>query len=408
VGNRAQVAPLLLFIAYASFITIGLPDGMLGVAWPTLRTDFGQPLGALGVLVTGFTLGYLATSFTIGAIVIRLSYGAVFVASGLAMAIGGVVMALAPVWIPVLLGAVILGAGVGLLDAGLNAFGADHFNSRQLNWLHAGFGVGATIGPMMMSGFLSTSLSWRGGYGAMATVALLATALFMATKNRWDDARHGAGAQDVPPGGAATPATAAAEAAPPPPRASLRDLKDPVVIGSALLFVLYAGVEVTAGQWAYSLFTIERGVDAPRAARWVSIYWGALTAGRIVFGIIADRVGPLRLLRITMAGAGIGAALFWIGTPDFLGAIGLLILGFSLAPMFPLLIGETPKRVGAHRSSFVVGLQMGGSSIGVMLLAGGMGLFVEAFDLNVVVPGLFAILILFVLTHELVLRASRR
>ena len=407
-GNRAQIAPLLLFIAYASFITIGLPDGMLGVAWPSLRTDFGRPLGALGVLVTGFTLGYLATSFTIGALVVRLSYGAVFVASGLAMAIGGVVMALSPVWIPVLLGAGILGAGVGLLDAGLNAFGADHFNSRQLNWLHAGFGVGATIGPMMMSGFLSTSLSWRGGYGAIGVVALLAAAVFVATRHRWDDDRHGAPA--VPKGGGATTAATAAvaEAASPPPRASLRDLRDPVVTGSALLFVLYAGVEVTAGQWAYSLFTIERGVDAARAARWVSIYWGALTAGRIVFGIIADGVGPLRLLRITMGTAGIGVALFWIGTPNFLGAIGLLVLGFSLAPMFPLLIGETPKRVGAHRSSFVVGLQMGGSSIGVMLLAGGMGLLVEAFDLNVVVPGLCAILILFVSTHELVVRAARR
>jgi fucose permease len=380
---------------------------MLGVAWPTLRADFGQPLGALGVLVTGFTIGYLATSFTIGALVVRLSYGAVLIASGFAMAAGGLVMALSPVWIPVLLGALVLGAGVGLLDAGLNAYGADHFNSRQLNWLHAGFGIGATIGPMMMSGFLATSWSWRGGYAAIAVVALLAAALFAATKRRWDNDHRGADAPTAAaPTAAASPAPAGAAEATPPPRASLRDLKDPVVIGSALLFVLYAGVEVTAGQWAYSLFTIERGVNAARAARWVSIYWGALTAGRIVFGIIADRVGPLRLLRITMGTAGVGVALYWIGTPSFLGAIGLLILGFSLAPMFPLLIGETPKRVGAHRSSFVVGLQMGGSSIGVMLLAGGMGLLVEAFDLNVVVPGVVVILALFICTHELVVRAA--
>ena len=396
---------------------------MLGVAWPTMRGDFGQALGALGILVTGFTLGYLATSFTIGVLVERLGYAGVLVASGVAMAVGAAGMAVSPLWAPVLLGAVVLGAGVGLLDAGLNAYGAHHFNSRQLNWLHAGFGIGATIGPMMMSGFLTTSLSWRGGYATAAAVALVTAGAFAATWRRWNDGSRDAAAQaesDAAAGttvtdrglpvtdGAAPGESAAAPSSLPASRRWLRDLQDPVVIGSALLFILYAGVEVTAGQWAYSLFTIDRGVDAARAARWVSLYWGALTVGRIVFGVIADRIGPLRLLRMTMGSAAVGVALFWIGTPPILGAVGLLVLGFSLAPMFPLLIGETPARVGAHRASFVVGLQMGGSSIGVMVFAGGMGALVEAVSLRVVVPGVMVVLILFVITHEAVLRAAKR
>ena len=395
-GNRTQVTPLLLFVAYVSFIVIGLPDGMLGVAWPSMRMDFGQPLGALGILVTSFTVGYLLTSFTIGALVLRFGYGSVLVASGLSMALGAAGMGLSPLWIPVLLGGVLLGAGVGLLDAGLNAYGAHHFNSRQLNWLHAGFGVGATLGPMIMSGFIQSAPGWRGGYATVAAVAAATAFIFLATLRRWNEAPRGAA-----DGGDSTSAR-------PGRSASLRDLGDPVVIGSALLFVLYAGVEVTAGQWAYSLFTIERGVDAARAARWVSVYWGALTVGRIVFGFIADRVGPIRLLRLTMASAFVGVALLWIGQPVMLGAAGLLILGFSLAPMFPLLIGETPRRVGRQRASFVVGLQMGSSSIGVMLLAGGMGILVDAIGLTMVVPGIVTILSIFVLTHELVLLAGRR
>ncbi len=379
---------------------------MLGVAWPTMRGDFGQALGALGILVTGFTVGYLATSFTIGVLVERLGYAGVLVASGVAMAVGSAGMAVSPLWVPVLLGAVVLGAGVGLLDAGLNAYGAHHFNSRQLNWLHAGFGIGATIGPVMMSGFLTTSLSWRGGYATTAAVALVTAAAFAATWRRWNDRSQKAAPQPEAAAAPGEPAAAASSLL--ESRRWLRDLRDPVVIGSALLFILYAGVEVTAGQWAYSLFTIDRGVDAARAARWVSLYWGALTVGRVVFGVIADRVGRLRLLRMTMGGAAVGVALFWIGTPPILGAVGLLVLGFSLAPMFPLLIGETPERVGAHRASFVVGLQMGGSSIGVMLFAGGMGALVEAVSLRVVVPGVMVVLILFVITHEAVLRAAHR
>ncbi len=359
-----------------------------------MRGSFGQALGALGILVTGFTVGYLATSFTIGALVARLGYAGVLVSSGVAMAVGSAGMAVSTLWVPVLLGAVVLGAGVGLLDSGLNAYGAHHFNSRQLNWLHAGFGVGATIGPMMMSGFLATSLSWRGGYATVAMVALATAGAFAATWHRWND--------ESPVDAAAGTSTLLES------RQWLRDLRDPVVIGSALLFVLYAGVEVTAGQWAYSLFTIDRGIDGARAARWVSLYWGGLTAGRIVFGVFADRVGRLRLLRMTMGSAAAGVALYWIGTPPILGAAGLLLLGFSLAPMFPLLIGETPERVGAHRASFVVGLQMGGSSIGVMLVAGGMGALVEAAGLRVVAPGVMVVLILFVTTHEVVLRAAHR
>ena len=397
-GNRTQVAPLILLVAYVSFIAIGLPDGMLGVAWPSVRAEFAQPIGALGVLVAGSTIGYLLTSLLIGALIARFGYAAVLVSSGVSMGLGGVIMALAPVWVLILSGTVFLGAGVGLLDAGLNAYGAHHFNSRQLNWLHAGFGAGATVGPIIMSGFLTSSITWRGGYVVLAGVAVLTGLAFLWTRRRWDipvDQTGGAAA----PGSGLNAGTVGGRP---------RDLRDPIVIGSALIFVLYAGIEVTAGQWAYSLFTLERGVEPVRAARWVSLYWGALTLGRVLFGFVAEAIGTIRLLRLTMAGAAIGIALFWIGRPVALGAVGLVVLGFSLAPMFPLLIGETPLRVGRERASFVVGLQMAGSSLGVMALAGGIGLIVEVLSLAVVGPALVLILALFVMTHEAVLRSARR
>jgi fucose permease len=378
---------------------------MLGVAWPSLRLDFARPVGALGVLVTGSTVGYLLTSLVIGALVARFGYAAVLVSSGLAMALGGLTMALAPLWILVLLGTLFLGAGVGLLDAGLNAYAAHHFNSRQLNWLHAGFGVGATVGPIIMSGFLRTDLSWRGGYLALAVVAVLTALVFLLSRRRWREPSAETGDEATESSGHTG---AVGETGGRSRGGGLRDLRDPVVLGSALIFVLYAGMEVTAGQWAYSLFTLERGVAAGRAARWVSLYWGALTVGRVLFGFIAEAIGTVRLLRLTMAGAAVGIVLFWIGTPVVLGAVGLLLLGFSLAPMFPLLIGETPLRVGSHRASFVVGLQMAGSSMGVMALAGGIGLVVEALSLAVLGPALVLILSLYVLTHEAVLRGARR
>jgi fucose permease len=385
--------PVLLIAAFYSFIVLGLPDGMMGVAWPSMSEAFGQPLGALGILMLCFTLGYLSTSLSVGLTARRIGYAALFTLAAGAMLTGGFGLAVAPTWLLALGAAAVLGAGAGWLDAGLNAYGAAYFRPRDLNWLHAFYGVGATLGPAVMTPIVASRLSWRLGYAAFGVTVAAMLVAFVMVRRRWKPA-----AAD-PDTGAGKPDAGSGARRPSPRRLA-------VVVGSALVFFLYSGVEVVTGQWAFSLFTIGRGIPDSVAGPWISAYWGALTGGRLLFGWIAERVRAMTLLRMCIAGGSVGIALIWIGSPPFLGAAGLVILGFSLAPMFPLLIGETPKRVGGQYADHAVGLQIAAANIGAVSLVGAVGFGVETVGLEIVGPVLAVNMILFMLGNELVERAA--
>ncbi|NBB75727.1 MAG: MFS transporter, partial [Bacteroidetes bacterium] len=204
--------------------------------------------------------------------------------------------------------------------------------------------------------------------------------------------------------GSAAPETAAPETATTPAAASGGAWS--VLLGSLVVFFLYTGLEVVAGQWSYTLFTVGRDVDAGRAGPWISVYWGSLTVGRVAFGWIAERIPAETLLRATSVLAILGVTLLWVGHPPVLGAVGLGVLGFCLAPMFPLLIGETPRRVGTARSDHMVGLQIASSNIGAVSLVGLVGLLVEVFGLEIIGPALFVNAVLFLVANEFVAHRS--
>jgi fucose permease len=244
-----------------------------------------------------------------------------------------------------------------------------------------------------MTPIVASRLSWRLGYAAFGVTVAAMLVAFVMVRRRWKPA-----AAD-PDTGAGKPDAGSGARRPSPRRLA-------VVVGSALVFFLYSGVEVVTGQWAFSLFTIGRGIPDSVAGPWISAYWGALTGGRLLFGWIAERVRAMTLLRMCIAGGSVGIALIWIGSPPFLGAAGLVILGFSLAPMFPLLIGETPKRVGAQYADHAVGLQIAAANIGAVSLVGAVGFGVETVGLEIVGPVLAVNMILFMLGNELVERAA--
>ncbi len=391
---------VLHIVAYLSFIVLGLPDGMLGVAWPSMSWEFARPLGALGILLFGFTVGYLATTAAAGILIQRLGYYRHLLLAALLMTTGGAGIALAPVWIAVVAAAGVLGAGAGMLDGGLNAYAAQRFRPRDLNWLHAAYGVGATTGPLLMTPIIAAETSWRLGYVIFGLFAAAAVVAFRLSRDRWR----------VPPGDGSTDGAAHAGApdAAPPTAAANGDSAGAwsVLLGSLVVFFLYTGLEVVAGQWSYTLFTVGRGVDAGRAGPWMSIYWGSLTVGRVAFGWIAERIPAETLLRVTSVVAILGVTLLWIGRPPVLGAVGLSVLGVCLAPMFPLLIGETPRRVGAARSDHMVGLQIASSNIGAVSLVGLVGLLVEVLGLEIIGPALFVNALLFLVANEFVAHRS--
>jgi fucose permease len=362
----------LVALAVLGFLSLGLPDGVLGVAWPSMRRSFELPVSQLGALLASAMVGYLASSFTSGTLVARLGVGRLLAASGAATASSALLHALAPGWEVVLLGGLVGGLGAGAIDAGINAFAAARFSPRLTTWLHASYGVGATLGPLLTTAVLAAGRSWRWAYGLIALLLGALTASFALTTDRWrmDPAPGAPG-----PGG---PSIAAA-------------LRRGAVWLNVGLFFLYTGLEVAAGQWAYSWLVEGRGVMPGIAGGWVAVYWGSLTAGRVVLGALAARVPAEAILRGGLLGVPVGVVCLWAGLGPSSGAIGLAVLGLALAPIFPLLIAATPERVGAAHAAHAVGFQVAGAYLGAAALPGTAGVLARRLGLEVLGPFLLAI-----------------
>jgi fucose permease len=216
----------------------------------------------------------------------------------------------------------------------------------MVNWLHAAFGVGAATGPLIMAGVLSAGNSWRVGYAIVGVAQLLLAAAFATTRGRWRD-------HDTE-----TPT------APTPTAPMSGTLALPSAWLSILLFFLYSGLEMTAGQWLYSLLTEARGLLPALAGVAVSAYWGSLTVGRMVAGAIVARVPVRTLLRLCMGGAILGVLLLWLDIAPWLSLAGIALLGVSLAPMYPSFITLTPARMGPAHTANTVGFQVAGAMLG--------------------------------------------
>jgi len=289
--------------------------------------------------------------------------------------------AFSPTWAALVAMMVVLGAGSALIDAGLNAYMALHEGPRVMNLLHASFGLGATIGPIIITLFLVGPGSWRTGYFVFGLIQMALTIAFLRTRKRWGETHPVTG-----PG--------------PPPRLS------GVIASSLALFALYTGFEVAAGQWSFSVLSEGRGVAEGAAGFWVAAYWGSLTAGRLMAGAIGDRLRPQAALAGGMATAAAGAILFWWNPATWVGALGLLLIGFGLAPVFPTLVLLTPRRVGTGRSTAVVGYQLAAAAAGAALLPGIVGLLVNRYGLDAVAPALVVYAVVLILAAEITRRLA--
>ena len=337
----------LVPLAFLAFVSLGLPDGVLGVAWPSLRRTFDRPIDQLGPVLLSMTAGYLVSSFGAGAILGRLGVGRLLVTSSLFVAASAVLWVTTPWWPLILAGGFVSGLGAGAIDAAINAFAAARFTPRVLTWLHACWGLGAMIGPLVMTAVLASGHGWRPGYLLLAASLLGMAACFHLTVGLW-----------------ALPAVEASGVAGGSVAGRLRDaLREPRVRGNALLFFLYPGAEASAGQWAYSLLTESRGLTPAAAGVAASAYWGSIFAGRLAFGLATHRVAPATLLRIGMAGAPLAALVLCVTRGGAGGFAGLFALGLLLAPIFPLLIAETPSRVGERHAAHAIGFQISAATL---------------------------------------------
>ena len=377
----------LVPLAFLAFVSLGLPDGVLGVAWPSIRRTFDRPIDQLGLILLATMAGYLVSSFSAGPVLERLGVGRLLVASGLLVSASAAAWAATPWWAPIVAFAFVSGLGAGAIDAGVNAFAAARFTPRVITWLHASWGLGAMTGPLVMTAVIASGAGWRGGYALLAGSVVALSAAFGATPGLWRL-----------PGASAPHARGVA--------GGLREaLREPRVRANALPFFLYTGVEASAGQWAFSLLTESRGMGAAAAGLAAATYWGSIFAGRLAFGAVAHHVSPARLLRLGMAGAPLAALVVCLTRTGGGAFVGLFALGLLLAPIFPLLIAETPARVGERHAAHAIGFQISAATLGAGVLPAAAGLLARRAGLESLGPFLLAAALLLLLLHE---RARRR
>lgn len=388
-SSRRGVA--LYASTYLGFVSIGLPVGLLGVTWPSVQETLGVPVSHLGILLFAFGIGNVVGSLSSAPSMKRRGLGSVVLLGGVVSTSGVLGYALAPGWLVFVGAGLVSGFGGGMLAASLNAFAAMDFSGRHMNWLHALYGIGAMIGPPVMMGVFHVGLSWRWVYGLVGLWLLAITVLFVYVRPAFSARiREEAGRASGPDAGADETVT------------PLGVLRHGLVWLQILLFFVYTGLEVTTAQWSYTLFTEARAMPVGLAASLVSVFWGTIAGGRILFGFVVDRLGTERLMYGATGMAVLATALIWVSLPPVASLVVVGLAGLALAPIFPCLTSETPQRFGARRAPVVVGFQVGAAMAGSMLFPALAGLLTDYFSLELIAPYLLALAVVMTVLHGVV------
>jgi fucose permease len=348
-----------VLLACLAYLSVALPGSTLGLLWPSMRLSLGEPVGALGILlVSGVTASVIASAL---AGRLRVPVGPLVAAATLLTALALAAEALTPSMWLMTASTVLFGLGFGALDTALNAHAARHFGARDINWMHASYGLGATLGPLLVTALLSAGRSWRQAYGVMALALAALGGVLAVARRGWR-----------PP---ASPPRPDPESPPVPPAS---------MAGALAFTAVETGIESGAGIWGYLFLTSGRGLPATAAGVAVSAYWAMMCAGRVVLGPAAERLGPARVLAVAVAGVPLGAALMAAPGPGALAVAGLMLLGLSAAPVFPLFTLAT----GSTR---MVSLQVAASAVGGAALPAGLGLLTGAAGPLILAPSLLAL-----------------
>jgi fucose permease len=366
----------LLAVIYLAFVSLGLPDGVLGVAWTAMRHDLNQPLATVGLISIMVTLSSATCTFFSHRLITHLGTGPLVMLSGFltGLALLGFSMAPGFGWLLVL--AIPLGLGAGAVDAGLNHFVAAHYSSRHMNWLHGFWGIGATVGPLIMGTALLSPAGWHSGYQVIALLQLLMAVVLWLTLPLWKLEN-------------ATPPTDTQTEG----NVHHKPLAPLALWLAPLAFLLYVAAEMGVALWAASILVNERHTSAATAGLWVSFYFGSITVGRFGVGLVAKRMGNRHLIRLGILTAMAGATTFAIpGLPAPVSLFGLMLMGLGCAPIYPSMMHETARRFPAHVTGKVIGLQIGFSYIGVSVLPAACGLLATYAGLVMVMPAIVLLL----------------
>ena len=376
---------LLLLVIYLAFISLGLPDSLLGSAWPVMYEGLGVPVDYAGLISMIVAAGTVVSSLFSGMVIQRFGVAAVTASSVGMTALALMGFSISGDFLYLCLLAIPLGLGAGSVDAALNNYVALHYEARHMNWLHSFWGVGAAIGPLIMASYLAKGDSWSNGYETVAwiqlgLVAVLILSLPLWIKNNQDQAES---SDQSSPGLFEMLLT-------------LPGLKQALVV-----FFCYCTIEATFGLWGASFLVFEKGFEADQAARLTSLYFLGITIGRFFSGFLTAHFSNKQLVYLGQGVIGLGLVLLFL---PFSGTIipGFLLVGLGCAPIFPSLLHETPANFGEKNSQSIMGMQMASAYVGITLMPFLFGkiAFFTGYEFLLGFLGLFLILI-FSMTRQM-------
>ena len=377
---------LLLAIIYLSFISLGLPDGLLGAAWPTIYPKLSVPVSYAGILFAIISGGTVVSSLLSDRLTFRLGTGRVTALSVCMTAAALFGFASSDSYWMLCLWAIPYGLGAGSVDASLNNYVALHYTSRHMSWLHCMWGVGATVGPYIMGAVLSSGGHWSGGYRMVGFIQLMLTAVLLLSLPLWK------GRPQAEEGGASRPLP----------------LKEVIAIPGAkqimVTFFCYCALEQSTALWASSYLALYKGVPADTAAFFASMFFIGITAGRALNGFLTLKFTDTQLIRMGQGVilTGICAMLLPLGQGASIA--GLILIGLGCAPIYPCVIHSTPAHFGAGHSQALIGVQMASAYIGNCLMPPLFGLIANHIHVALLPMYLLLILGLMVWMHEKMLR----
>lgn len=367
-------------IIYLSFISLGLPDAMLGAAWPVMRGTFRMPLEAAGLVAAICTCFSLSSSLATDYLVRKLGIGKLNLISCICSAAGLLGYAMAPNYTTILLSSILLGLGGGAIDASINSYVAKNYSSRFMNWLHCSWGIGAMTSPLIFIYAVKHFNSWRQGYTITSIIQFAMAFLLIFSLPLWDrNQKKGSSAEYNSP-------------------INKKEFhRDEKVWISIAIFYLYVGTEVGVGLWAGSLMVDYRHAAIAVAGTITALYFGAIMGGRFISGLISEKLGNRRMIQISLYMSLIGTALLTIKSPLILTYSSVLLIGLGLAPIYPSMTHEVPKRFKKSEISCVIGYQAASAQASSLTLTPLIGIIGSRFSLEILpyILGFFIIILIF-------------
>lgn len=382
---------LLLAIIYLAFISLGLPDGLLGAAWPTMYQEFAVPVSYAGAVSMIISFGTILSSLQSDRLTRKLGTGKVT-----AISVGMTAAALfgfsfSHSFVAVCLWAIPYGLGAGSVDASLNNYVALHYESRHMSWLHCMWGIGATLGPYVMGYALTGGKGWNAGYRYIGIMQIVLTAVLVCSLPLWVKRK------EEGTGGAETDAKAL----------SIREvLKIRGAKEVMFCFFCYCALESTAGLWSSSYLTLQKGIPAETAASYAGMFYLGITIGRALSGFITMKLNDVQMIRMGQCMIALGIIVVFLPGAAVVSLVGLVLIGLGCAPVYPCIIHSTPAHFGEDKSQAVIGIQMASAYVGSCLMPPVFGLIANNISVALFPVYLVVILMIMIVMHELLVKKT--